>query len=123
MKTLICVVMCVLLSGCADFQKLADEEDKIIVAARETAIRCHRNSSFRMGFIDGGLEDIELELPIVLAEAKEQLVQLSQQDPNTMTDYELGYYWVRSLSFSYRLTKWLANRYVPELGPVMRYLP
>lgn len=98
MKTLITILICVLLCGCAAMRKTAtdisSEEVKNLEATRQVAKDYLTIWPMQSGLIKGALGPRMDEMPTQAIAAINELDTLSEKlneaDPNSIKDYELG---------------------------------
>jgi len=101
------VLVFIFVSGCQGFYDQSQRElaDKDILV--KTAANHHRMISFRVGAFDGFYEGKEGTLSVETVDILGKLKQLGEVDPNSMTEYELGYSWGLQANMLEKLIKGL----------------
>lgn len=111
----ICMTLLIIMAGCQGMYEQAQREkvDKDILV--KTAGIHHDMLSFRLGAFDGFYEGKEGTLNVETVAIRDKLKTLAPVDPNTMTEYQLGYSWGLQGNFIEKLTK--------SILKIMGYLP
>jgi len=98
MRTLISILICITLCGCAVLRETATdisgEEVKNLIAARQVALDYLTIWPMQSGFIKGALGPRMDEMPAQVVDAIDELDRLSDElsltDPNSIGDEDLG---------------------------------
>ena len=111
----ICMTLLIIMAGCQVLYEQAQREKVDNDILVKIAGIQHDMLSFRLGAFDGFYEGKEGTLTVETVAIRDKLKMLASVDPNTMTEYQLGYSWGLQAN--------LLEKLIKASVEILRYLP
>jgi hypothetical protein len=119
-KWLISIVFVLSTSGCQMVLEHTERDLADVALTRQIAKNSLVAAPIKIGVIKGAMGQRIEELPTQTTEAMDEYLIMADRDPNTLTDYELGYSLGLCVRIKEQIVKMVLERYAPE---VLRYWP